>query len=356
MKAKLSTAKYISAGIASALLFGAATPASKALLGGIQPQALAGLLYLGAALGVLPLVIKERAFQWPWRAGRRTFLLLTGAIVLGGILGPLLLLFALKSANSGSVSLWLNLELVATIILGHFVFREQMSLRGWIAAGGTIVAAILLVGGEGDRGLLPAVLITAGCICWGFDNHFTALIDGISPAQTTLWKGVVAGALNLFIGWTVTGGVGLPVLIIAALLVGSVSYGFSIMLYVTAAQGLGATRSQMIFSTAPLFGLLLSVTALGEAFTGAQALAAVLIVASLIFIFSENHIHFHGHESKVLHQHSHQHDLLHHNHNHEGLGSKVSHVHLHEHEPQEHAHKHWPDLHHRHGHEEDKES
>jgi len=64
-QAKHNTARYVIAGLASAFLFGAATPASKALLAGIQPQALAGLLYLGAALGVLPVVIKEQAFQWP---------------------------------------------------------------------------------------------------------------------------------------------------------------------------------------------------------------------------------------------------------------------------------------------------
>ena len=355
MQAKHSTAKYIIAGMASAILFGAATPASKALLGGIQPQALAGLLYLGAALGVLPVVIKERAFRWPWRAGRRTFLLLTGAIVMGGILGPLLLLLALRAASSGSVSLWLNLEFVATVILGHFVFREQLTLRGWIGAGGTIIAALLLVGGEGSGGIIPVVLITSGCICWGFDNHFTALIDGISPAQTTLWKGVVAGAFNLFMGGAIAGGTGLPVLVIGALIVGSVSYGFSITLYVTAAQGLGATRSQMIFSTSPLFGLLLSVTILGEAFTGAQAIAAVVIVASLLVIFSERHIHFHRHNS-ILHQHLHRHDELHHNHGHDGLRGTVSHSHRHEHKPQDHAHKHWPDLHHRHSHEDEVES
>lgn len=354
MLTKLNTAKYFVAGIASAFLFGAATPASKALLEGIQPQALAGLLYLGAALGVLPLIIKERSVRWPWRAGQRTLLLLTGAIILGGVVGPLLLLLALKTAQSGSVSLWLNLEFVATVLLGHFVFREQLSPRGWIAAGGTLVAAILLVGGEGNQGFLPAVLVTAGCICWGFDNHLTALIDGISPAQTTFWKGVVAGALNLFIGGAIAGGVGLPGLVMAALMVGSVSYGFSITLYITAAQGLGATRSQMIFSAAPLFGLLLSVTVLGEAFTVAQALAAILIVASLIVTFSEDHTHFHIHDYNVPHQHLHRHDEPHHNHEHDGLRSSVSHVHRHAHEPQEHAHKHWPDLHHRHGHEEDK--
>ncbi|MGV7224262.1 MAG: EamA family transporter [Nitrospinales bacterium] len=348
MQAKRNTAKFMIAGLASAFLFGAATPASKALLGGIQAQALAGLLYLGAAMGVLPVVIREGAFRWPWRAGRRTSLLLTGAIVLGGILGPMLLLFGLSAASSGSVSLWLNLEFVATVILGHFVFREHLTSRGWIAAGGTFIAAVLLVGDGGGGGILPAVLITSGCLCWGLDNHFTALIDGISPAQTTLWKGIVAGAFNLLMGGAVAGGAGLPVVVLIALLVGAVSYGLSITLYITAAQGLGATRSQMVFSTAPFFGLLLSVIVLGEAFTGAQAMAAGLIVVSLLVLFSEKHAHVHRHDS-MLHQHLHRHDGLHHDHEHDGLRTAVSHVNEHEHNPQKHTHKHWPDLHHRHG-------
>lgn len=354
MQSKLNTPSFVIAGLASAFLFGAATPASKALLGGIQPQALAGLLYLGAALGVLPVVIRERTFRWPWQAGQATFLLLTGAIVLGGIIGPLLLLLGLRAASSGSVSLWLNLEFVATVILGHYVFREHLSPRGWIAAGGTLIAAVLLAGDEGSGGILPVILIASGCLCWGFDNHFTALIDGISPAQTTLCKGVVAGAFNLLIGGAVAGGAGRPVLILVALLVGAVSYGISIKLYVTSAQGLGATRSQMVFSSAPFFALLLSVTVLGEAFTGIQAVAAVIIVISLIVLFSEKHAHVHRHDS-ILHQHRHRHDGGHHDHAHDGLGPTVSHLHWHEHNSEEHVHEHWPDLHHRHGHGDDDE-
>jgi drug/metabolite transporter (DMT)-like permease len=281
-------------------------------------------------------------------------LLLTGAIVLGGIIGPLLILFGLRTASSGSVSLWLNLEFVTTVILGHFVFREHLSSRGWIAAGGTLIAAVLLVGDDGGGGILPVILITSGCLCWGFDNHFTALIDGISPTQTTLWKGVVSGAFNLLMGSAVAGGVGRPAVVLVALLVGAVSYGISITLYVTAAQGIGATRSQMVFSAAPFFALLLSVTVLGEAFSGAQAMAAVIIVISLMVLFSEKHAHVHRHDS-MLHQHRHRHDWGHHDHAHDGLGTTVSHVHWHEHNPQEHVHEHLPDLHHRHGHGEDDE-
>lgn len=355
MQDRRITSKFIIIGLVSAFLFGAATPASKFLLQGIQPQTLAGLLYLGAALGVLPVVIRKGAFRCPWHAGRRTILLLTGAIVLGGILGPLLLLIALRTAKAGSVSLWLNLELVATVMLGHFVFREHLTLRGWIATGGTFIAALLLVGGKGGGGIIPVVLITFGCICWGFDNHFTALIDGISPAQITLWKGVIAGTFNLFIGSAIAGGAGLPNVVFLALFVGILSYGFSITLYVTAAQGLGAIRSQMIFSTAPFFGLLLSVTVLGEAFTDAQAIAAGLMVVSLIILFSEKHAHVHRHDS-ISHQHYHSHDREHHDHAHDGLGAPVNHLHWHEHNSQEHVHEHWPDLHHRHGHQENEES
>lgn len=354
MQTKHSTATFVTAGLASAFLFGAATPASKALLGGIQAQALAGLLYLGAALGVLPLVIRERTFRWPWRASRSTLLLLAGAIVMGGILGPLLLLLGLKVASAGSVSLWLNLEFVATVLLGHFVFREQLSPRGWVAAAGTLIAAIILAGGESGGGVLPVVLIAAGCLCWGFDNHFTALIDGISPAQTTFWKGIVAGVFNLLMGGVVAGGAGRPATVIIALLVGAVSYGFSITLYVTAAQGLGATRCQMVFSAAPFFGLLLSVTVLGETFTGTQVIAAMIMVISLLILFSEKHAHVHRHDF-ISHQHRHSHNGFHHDHAHDGLGSATNHTHWHEHDSQEHSHEHLPDLHHRHDHDEDDE-
>ena len=336
-------------GLASALLFGAATPASKALLSSIQAQALAGLLYLGAALIVLPAAIREQTFRWPWRAGRSTLLLLTGATVLGGIIGPLLILLGLKITSSGSVALWLNLEFVATVILGHFVFHEHLAPRGWIAAGGTLIAAVLLAGGEGDGGFLPVILITFGCLCWGVDNHFTALIDGISPSQTTFWKGIVAGAFNLVMGGALTGGLDRPAMILIALLVGAVSYGLSITLYVTAAQGLGATRSQMVFSAAPFFGLLLSVTVLGETFTGVQAIAAVIIVISLMVLFSEKHTHRHRHNS-MSHQHGHQHNESHHDHVHGGVEAAGSHMHRHQHEPLEHDHDHLPDLHHRHDH------
>ncbi len=343
------TAKLLLTGLISAALFGAATPASKVLLADMQAQTLAGLLYLGAVLGVLPAVVRTKALRLPWRTGRRTFMLLAGAILLGGVIGPLLLLLGLRTASAGSVSLWLNLEFVATILLGHFFFRENMTARGWIAAGGTLVAAIMLAGVEGAAGWRSGLLVAAACFCWGFDNHWTALIDGISPAETTLWKGLVAGVLNLVCGALLSGSVGSLDIILSALVVGAIAYGLSVTLYITAAQGIGASRSQMIFSTAPFFGVLFSVVLLGEPLTGTQAGAAMIVIVALVVLFSEQHQHAHRHDA-VAHRHDHAHDDDHHAHDHGNLPRDANHAHWHEHEAAEHTHGHWPDLHHRHRH------
>ena len=102
----------------SAVLFGAATPASKLLLEGFTPFQLAGLLYLGAALAVAAGALRQGGLALPRRSDRRNRYLLLGAVLSGGVLGPLALLFGLRLAQASSVSLWLNLELAATAVLG----------------------------------------------------------------------------------------------------------------------------------------------------------------------------------------------------------------------------------------------
>jgi drug/metabolite transporter (DMT)-like permease len=336
----------------AALLFGAATPASKALLQTLPAFQLAGLLYLGAALGVIPLIVKERMFSWPWALDRKTALRLLGAIILGGVLGPVLLLFGLKLASSASVSLWLNLELVATILLGYLFFRDKLGIHAWVATAGTLAAATLLSVSEGYAGVQAGLLVTLACFCWGLDNHFTALITGISPAQTTFWKGSVAGIANLVIGLQLDAYTATVSLTAAAIIVGIFSYGISLVLYITSAQKLGATRSQIIFSSAPFFGVILAATLLKEPISQAQIIATLVIIVSLVFLFFEQHLHVHQHEASA-HEHWHRHDDGHHDHLFPGMPHGKYHSHWHEHKATTHAHPHWPDPDHRHGHEEE---
>lgn len=334
--------------ILSALLFGAATPLSKNLLDHLSSFQLAGLLYIGAALGVIVLVIRDKKFTWPWYMDRKNALRLLGAVLFGGMLGPVLLLAGLRLANAASVSMWLNLEMVATAILGHYIFKDHLTKIGWLAAGGILLSAIILTSGEGSAGILAGILVTLACVCWGIDNHLTALIDGITPAQSTLWKGLVAGTTNLIIGISIAPLTGSFGSVAGGLILGVFAYGFSIVLYITAAQQLGATRSQLIFSSAPFWGILLSILILGEKFTWQLAIAIILFVLSLLLLMREQHQHTHVHQS-VTHDHPHRHDDDHHDH-HEGELSDGWHSHPHKHDLLKHAHPHWPDIHHRHPH------
>jgi len=335
--------------LVAALFFGVATPFSKSLLADLQVNQLAGLLYLGAAAVMLPWSAKRR------REGKAVFprdarnrLNLLGAVIFGGIVGPVLLLVGLRYALAASVSMWLNLEAVATAVLAFLLFREHLGKWTWLGNLGVVAAGVMLSFDQGWAGWIGLLCIAGAAVAWGLDNNFTAVIDGISPEDSTFWKGLIAGGTNLAIGLAL-----FPAHFgwdwLAAILLGTFSYGLSVALYIRSAHGLGATRAQMIFASSPFFGVLISVLWLGETLSLLQAFAAVVLIGSLTLLFRDKHDHEHVHEA-MTHEHEHLHDGGdHHDHIH-APSVCGKHMHVHTHEPLMHRHPHWPDLHHRHAH------
>lgn len=115
------------AALAAAVLFGASTPFAKLLLAHTGPWLLAGLLYLGSGIGlwlVRALLGSPRVRLEPGE-GRW----LAGAIVAGGIVGPVLLMAGLAAMPASGASLLLNAEGVLTALLAWFVFRENFDRR-----------------------------------------------------------------------------------------------------------------------------------------------------------------------------------------------------------------------------------
>ncbi|NOT32798.1 MAG: EamA family transporter [Candidatus Eisenbacteria bacterium] len=331
----------------AAILFGASTPIAKALLTSVGPFTLAGLLYLGGALGVLPFAFRGGSPEL--RRDRRQHRMLALAVLFGGGLGPVLLLFGLRAAPAASVALWLNVETVATAIIAWGLFREHLDRRTVLAAAVVLAGGVLLAAPEGAAGWRAGTLVALACVCWGLDNNLTALVSGYTPAQTTVIKGIGAGTVNLAIGLSVEGHVPPLTSALIALVVGAFSYGFSIMFYISGAQQLGASRSQLLFSTSPFVGMLLAWFMFGESATIVQFGAAGLMVAGIALMLTSRHEHEHTHEV-LSHTHEHRHDDGHHLHVHPGLPAWVRHTHAHAHDPLTHSHPHAPDLHHRHDH------
>jgi drug/metabolite transporter (DMT)-like permease len=332
----------------SALLFGASTPATKQFTATLHPLQIAGLLYAGAGLCVSPWAFAAwRRNRSPRSARQRWYLL--GALLFGGVIGPVLLVLGLARAPAGSVALWLNLETVATALFARFFFKEHLSGVTYAAVALIILASLLLSAGDAYAGS-AAVLVGLACIAWGLDNNLTSLIDSYTPAQITFAKGLVGALINLGLSLHFSAAA-LELRAVASVLsVGALGYGLSLVLYVGSAQQLGATRSQLIFSTAPAWGLCLSWLVLAEPVQGVQVLAALLMLAALWLYNRERHGHAHEHAA-LEHGHWHRHDDGHHEHPHpHPSGGERWHSHDHVHVEQQHAHPHLPDLHHRHRH------
>src|SRR6266403_5950082 len=179
--------------LAAAVLFGASAPFAKLLLSDAAPQLLAGLLYLGSGLGLGIVWLRGRyspegARETPLT--RRDIPWLVGAIVFGGLLGPLLLMIGLTRTPASGASLLLNLEGVFTALLAWFVFRENFDRR--IALGMLAIAAggaLLSWTGRPAAGPTWGALAIAGaCLCWGVDNNLTQKVSAGDPVQIAMLR------------------------------------------------------------------------------------------------------------------------------------------------------------------------
>ena len=328
----------------AAVLFGVSAPLASRLAGEMGAFTLAGLLYLGAAVAVLP--VAGRAI--PSRAAvRRSGVRLAVAVVVGGAVGPVLFATGLANAPAATASLLLNLELVFTTIVAATFFREHVDSRV-VTGTSLVVVAGLLLGWSGSAELRwGALLIAAACLCWAVDNSVTAALDDLAPSHITLVKGSIAGGANLAIGLSI-GAIPAAADVLAALVVGALGYGLSITLWVAGARDLGAARAQLVFATAPFIGAAVAWTVLGDAATGWQVSSLVIALVGVTFVLGSDHEHDHAHQA-TEHAHEHIHDDGHHAHTHGGE-LVIRHSHPHVHASLLHRHGHVPDLHHRHDH------
>ena len=337
--------------LGAAILFGASTPLSKFLLSSIDPWMLAGVLYLAAGLGLFAVRIIRKSSQqetaeaaltaadYPW---------LAAVVIIGGMIGPLLLMFGLSRTGAGQASLLLNLEGLATMGIAWIVFRENVDYRLLIGAFAILSGAVLLAwDGSHFSFDIGGLLIAGACLAWGIDNNLTRKLSSADPVQIAMIKGIVAGGANLVLAFNL--GAQAPSIGIIATtgIVGFFGIGVSLVMFMLGLRHLGTARTGAYFSLAPFIGAVLAIMFLREPVTAQLIVAGVLMAIGLWLHLAERHEHGHVH-SEMEHEHRHVHDA-HHNHTHEGEVTEP-HSHWHRHKPMRHKHPHYPDLHHRHTH------
>jgi drug/metabolite transporter (DMT)-like permease len=337
--------------LTSAALFGASTPFAKLFLGSVDPGMMAGLLYLGAGLGLAAVHVARdrldipaaeaplRRPDWPW---------LVLVIASGGVLGPLFLMLGLARSDAAGTSLLLNLEGLATMGIAWVVFRENVDRRLLLGAF-AILAGAAVLSWQGASFRSGGWLVAAACLCWGIDNNLTRKLSSADPVQIALIKGLAAGAVNLILA--LAAGASFPGIaaLAAVAVIGFLGYGVSLALYVSALRHLGTARTGAYFSLAPFVGALIAIVMLDEPLSAQLLAAGALMALGLWLHLSERHMHEHRHEA-IAHEHRHVHDE-HHQHVHSAdMPPGEPHSHWHRHAPLLHRHPHYPDLHHRHDH------
>lgn len=188
------------------------------------------------------------------------------AMVVLDILAPILLLIGLKTTAASNVSLLNNFEIVATAIIASMIFQEKVSRKLGLGIILVTISSILLT--IQDKGSLSfsvgSLFVLLACISWGLENNCTRMLSKKDPKQIVIIKGLGSGTGSLGIAFFL--GEVFPEFkyVLFALLLGFISYGFSVYMYVKAQRYLGASKTSAYYAIAPFIGVVLSILFLNE--------------------------------------------------------------------------------------------
>lgn len=248
--------------VLAAVLYALNAPLSKLLLSYMPATLMAGLLYLGAGLGMgcIALVRKWKKVEKTEERLTKAELPYTVAMILLDIAAPICLLFGLRITAPENVALLNNFEIVATALIALMVFREKISPRLWLGIVFVTLSCCLLTveNAEGFRFSYGSLLVLLACICWGLENNCTRKISSKDPLQIVLLKGIFSGLGSLIIGFCVGEKIAELWSIFSVLVVGFVAYGLSIYCYVYAQRILGAARTSAYYAVAPFIAVVFS--------------------------------------------------------------------------------------------------
>ena len=254
--------KAIFYAILAASLYALNAPVSKLLLKDVPPTMMAGMLYLGAGIGMTLMGLvrsKTGNGKQEMQLTKKDLPYTLGMVILD-IAAPIFLMIGLSRTTAANASLLNNFEIVATSIIALLIFKETIGRRLWIAIGLITLSSILLSVEDASSFSfsIGSLYVLAACVCWGLENNCTRCLSKSDPLEIVVIKGFGSGIGSVIIGLAV--GEALPLWgdILKILLLGFVAYGLSIYFYVYAQRDLGAAKTSAYYAVAPFIGVLLS--------------------------------------------------------------------------------------------------
>ena len=266
MKAKEKTAILMA--ILAAALYALNSPISKLLLQNVSSTMMAGLLYLGAGIGlvIVRCIQKNMNYESQEKKLTKQDTPYTIAMIVLDIAAPICLMIGLSMTTAANASLLNNFEIVTTSMIALFIFQEKISKRLWLAIILVTLASIILTVEDTTsfQFSFGSLFVILACLCWGFENNCTRKISDKDPLQIVVIKGFCSGLGSILIALVI--GEHLPKIqyVFYALLLGFVAYGLSIFFYIYAQRTLGAAKTSTYYAIAPFIGVALSLIVFQE--------------------------------------------------------------------------------------------
>ena len=292
MQGSLVTIKRaIGYAILAALLYGISVPVSKLLLNHLSPYLISSLLYLGAGIGMSMVVgfTRTKADATLLQTYQRNDVKFIIMMILLDIVAPILLLVGLTLSNASSVSLLNNLEIVFTAIIASIFFKERVGKYLWLGIVFIVLSGVLLsfTGLNNWTFSIGSIFVVLACLSWGLENNCTRMLSHGNPLYVVILKGLGSG-LGAFI---ITIALGEPIgpwfFILAAALLGFISYGMSLYFYISAQRTLGAANTSSLYSLAPFIGALVSFVWIGESLSTSFLIAFVCMLIGTFFVIKD---------------------------------------------------------------------
>ncbi len=281
--------------ILAALFYGFGTPLSKLLLLHISPYLLSSLLYFGAGIGMLFVVLftksqRKSRFVNEFKKRDLKFIILMIAL---DIIAPILLMIGLTTTNASTASLLNNFEIVFTGIIAMIFFKEIVGRKMWVAISLIVLAGALLTFEDftGFHISIGALFVLGASLSWGLENNCTRMLSKGNPLHVVVIKGLGSGLGSLIIALVVNQASVVWYFVILALLLGFVSYGMSLYYYISAQRQLGAARTSAFHAIAPFVGSIFSFIVLKDSLSIVFGIAFILMIFGTYLAIKENNSH-----------------------------------------------------------------
>ena len=258
----MKTTKAIFFAILAAILYSLMTPVSKLMQISVPPVAEAGLLYLGAGIGMTIIyLIEQKAGKEQMRpsVGKEDLKYVIAMVILD-MLAPIFLLLGLSMSTPESVSLLNNFEIVATTCIAALFFHEKIGKKLALSIG-IITLSCILLSLDSSASLtfsIGSIFVLLACVCWGLENNCTSSLSDKDTRQIVMIKGLGSGTASFLLSFVVgekMASLGNCVLI---MILGFLAVGLSVYFYVLAQNKIGAARTSAYYAVAPFIGTLIS--------------------------------------------------------------------------------------------------